>query len=1098
MTVSNVQALVGTSNPSSTTMSSAGTGMPAITTPTAGDVILLKFASLRSAGARTVVSVTGVASTWTKIADGARVEFWMGTGTFSGTQITLTQSGSGESAAVVEVVRGLTATTVVTSEATVTGTSLTGADENAELGQYVTVMSTIQAGSATFPSTEVPSGWTTASQIVGSTGVTASAYKIPSGASATHRTDTTTGSSVAMTNVILVIGDAAAAAAVEVTLAGQVGSVTAAMSVEAVVDVEIAGQIGPVTATLNVDALVDVTLAGQLGSVTADVAVEIVPNTVEVALVGQVQPITAAFDVEALVEVALAGQVGPVTASIDAEIAPESLDVTLAGQIGPVTAGFDIFAVELRTTDTTSRTSGRVRSGYAVATWEPPVVPPLVGTPAASREGRIVGLALGAVTMDGTQPTYASVSEASAPQYRTRWVVGGKDVSFLFDVETPQPKWSHGEPLGWGPIRLNFPQIAASYCLPGADNDVYDLRWCAEGKTVLGQRVNDETGEIIATDYRGFVDTFDLGGDVLGVEVLGLGRGKLLDDWVPLPLFREVLDLGRIGWATMRNAGLRTNDRLGPVTGIKSLTFGHSDGLSHAEAICAKAFHRNGDQWTIDATDDGVFSMHLKDRETVHFTIFNDAENVASLRSTSHTAIVYGTGVTPRGQRVMNGVYPNMIHGPAAPYPMLDESTMVEGTTDAETDTANGITLMIRRLWSSNLISLDETDGQTWDAEVTNAIKALQRKAGLFANGMMNPATWAALYSLDVTGYGIKGAQIVPMAQTDETRRYNYSGDGRIMGKNEGFNKHARRKARHIDFESGFTRQQMAEFSEAEIDRGQSWYGTVTITTGAVLIGDVAVGATITEADLMDVRAIRQGMNVRLPLIAGGLLAHVAAVENSVDGYGNPTVELTVDTAARDAMPLHQIILRDRATRNDPAGRGQGNRASSQVKDSLPPWDEFAGILPDDRDLVEGWNRVKVVGGEEGTIARIKTLVTAAGADDGIEYAVAIAGEGATVAQYNHLNPTPLAAGGEDVWWEKAAQFERMGMLGGWGTPDEPCGYGRGKKAGLAVLSGFFIHDAGVAYRCGPDHLIDLMIWVGEPATLHEGRVFRCQREAGA
>ena len=746
-------------------------------------------------------------------------------------------------------------------------------------------------------------------------------------------------------------------------------------------------------------------------------------------------------------------------------------------------------------TETASRVGGRTRDGVAVAEWEPAVVQPPTGTVAEGHR-RIRAVAFGELTRV-LPPTY-STSEASALRLRTRVMVGGRDISFHGGVPTPEPEYQLAEPLLWGPSSVEIPSIPAAFFNP------VDYPWLAKGKTVTYQRVTAD-GTKVGVDYRGVVIAYDVSGRNLRLEVGGHGQGRAALRHKPLPIFRDTLDLGRLAWAAVRDLGLRFTPRLGPTTGIRQALFGGMDHLSYISEVCAKAFDADG-QWSLMPDESGAYSFTRKDRDTVHWTLFNDdARVVADLRSDAaeEPNRVFAGGVTPKGQRVRFGVYPGLKPGPAAPYPFTDGRTFGLGTLDSETDTGDGVTVMLRKLWTAGYLSLEEMDGQ-YDATVTRAVMALQDDAGKPTTGNMNPATWGALFDLGVTGYTLRGSRIEPAAQDYRVRRYNRSASGQVIGRNPNFDPSRLIVDREIDFGSGFTRDRMRDWSRAEVYRGEdNWFGTITIHAGGILVGDVAVGATITDANVADVREIRPGQNVRLPMFGGGVLLHISGVEISRSESGHPVARLTVDTQARDALPVWEQIRRNRETRRDAGRRWKGNRASTEVKDSIDVWDEVGGVLYGDRELAAGWNKVTVVGGQEGTVSRLRLVVqTVEGGEEivisGVEFACAVAGRRISTARMNTLVPNPLAGDGS-IWANREAELRKAGILYSAGTNDEPCGYGAGSKSNGATLTGLHVDDAGFSYRCGPDHLLDVLIWVGvEGATLLGGRVMWNQLEAGA
>ena len=829
-------------------------------------------------------------------------------------------------------------------------------------------------------------------------------------------------------------------------------------------------------------------------------------------------------------ETTLAGTLRRKTSAYNLHAIP---NVVLAGTLQRKRAALNIYAVAVTAAD--RREGGRSRGGYATATWEPAVVP--VPDPIAALQGErhIGSQAFSAVEMVGAQPVF-TVSEASKKRLRHRILVGGKDVSFYRGIATPEPGYQLAEPLLWGTCSIEFPQIAAAYETPGELTAVSDLRWCAKGKPVVLQRVTAD-GVVVKTDYRGVVVSYDVNGGALTLQCGGHATGRAALRHKPLPIFRDTLDLGRLAWAAVRDLGLRFEPRLGPTTGIKQALFGGSDFLTYIGDLCAKAWQRDGTQWTVMPSEAGVYRMQEKDRDTVDLTIFNDNKRaVAQLRSDAaeEPNRIFASGVTPKGQRVRFGVYPGLKPGPAPAYPFEDGRSFGPGTEDADTDTGDGVFVMIRRLWTMGYLSLEEADG-TYDQDVAKALAALQDDARATGPvGHMTEDLWAALFEIGATGFNIRGSRIEPAAQAPYTRRYRRSAGGAVLGKNPDFDPHALIVDRALEFGSGFTRHQMREWSRAEIARGEAnWIGTIDLNTGGVLHGVVDAGTIIDGDDIMDVRAIKPGMNAYLPLFAGGIVVHIAAVEISYDAGGRPKAKLYVDTQARDALPVWEIIRRNRESKKDPARRWKGNRASSELKDSITEWDEVGGVLYGDVNLRPGWNVVPVVAGQEGSVSRLRLKVTGPdGEDDGREFACAVFGRAVTPKRLRTLIGNPLVAspavtdepdpdqvdppaedpeaGDSDPadvtspagpWWEKKAiknALRDLDILYSAGTREDPCGYEDGKKAKGHPRTGVHRADAGFSYRTRREPVLYVAVWVWGERTLEGGRVMWNQLEAGA
>jgi hypothetical protein len=862
-----------------------------------------------------------------------------------------------------------------------------------------------------------------------------------------------------------------AAVPVDVTLAGQVQSATASVAVDTVADIAVAGEVAPVVADVQVGTLVDVTLAGQVGSVTAALAVEAVPDEVSVALDGQVSPATADFAVDALVDAALAGQVAPVTAAVTID----------AGETAATPLG----------TDTTNGAHFRHRGGWAVAEWEPAPTPlPLPAT----AHSVMVASAFGPVAMQGTQPTFTT-SQDYATRLRQRILIGGVDMTVHRGVLAPDVDFQLADPLLYGPATVTLPSISAVF-EQGAHPNL------AKGKRVKVQLV-DDNNVVQHTLYKGFVLGPGVGGRNLTLDVGGEAQGRASQMDKQPPIFRDVLDLSRIAWRAIADMGLRYLPRLGePGIGIRSLNFGGTGMLEHIEEIIARATKKDGTQRTILPDADGVYRLVDKDTTTVHYTLFvDDAHVVPDLRSdmSEEPNRIYATTVTPAGMRVRFGAYPGLIQGPAPDYPMADDSYFGVGTTDEDTDTGDGISVMINRLGAVGLLDIRDTPGG-FDDDVADAVNKLGRKAGATAPvGSMTPGLWSALWDLDVTGYDRKWSSIQPAAELDEVRRFDRSSSGAVIGLNDEFDPDAIKVDRSVDMGSGFTRKQAADFSETLLSDGDEWFGTITVNTWAVLAGQVDVGATITAADLVDARLVKPGQNIWLPNFAGGILVHVSGVDVSGD-----RVAYTVDTRARPAREVWERIQVRRETRRDPSRRWLGNRQSTRIKDAVQGFDEFGGVIDRDIPLEAGHNVLEIVAGDYGTIRAIRTLVQTVTRDGGSisvdphEHAVYVFGKEPSAERLNALIGNPLTEAGERAIRRSAkAYLDSRRLLYSAGTQDEPCGYGRDLKSDGATLTGEHIDDSGFSYVADNGCTLFLVVYEGEATTLRKGRAMWPQLEGG-
>lgn len=877
-----------------------------------------------------------------------------------------------------------------------------------------------------------------------------------------------------------------------ISLAGVLPSTVGAFTSATEAHAALAGILPTVTAAFTLDAEADVALGGALPTVVADITLDTPSDAADLSLAGVLPTIVGDFDAEA---------------------ENAGADVTLAGVLPAVVAAFTLdtpFA-----TDTSNAADGLVLDGYATVTWEPHVVPApetmvLAKTVMAAH-------AFGPVAMVGSQPVYAT-STATKDRPRHRILVGGVDITYLRDVATPPLDYELAEPLLYGPATLTLPQVAACFETPG----VGTLAFLAPDKAVVQQRVNAD-GLVIATDYLGFVVGYNISGSALVVEIGGeaSGRAVLMDKQTPI--FNKVQDIGKIAERAVMDLGLPFTPRYGPVTGVEIPSFGGMGHLDYINSLGAKAQKRDGTRWAIMPTADGSYSLVEKDTTTIHATAYvDDARVKPDLRrdTAEEPNRIYATTVTPAGQRVRFGVYPGLKQGPAAPYPYDDLLTAFgEGTTDADTDTGDGITVMLGRLQMLGYLTLRQTPGG-YDSDVSRAIEALQEDAGQPVTGNMNAGTWGALYDLDVTGYSLEWAHIEPAAQTTQTRQWRRAASGAILGSNPNYDPSVNKRDLTVDMGSGFRREQAREFSRGKLTGGEDWVGTITLTEGAVIAGDHTPGDPITSADVMDARDLRPGMNLALPTFAGGIVVHIAQVSVS-DGEAGPSFRLAVDTRARDAMEVWEVITRNRESRADPArGLSSRRRSSTMVKDSIDVWDEVGGILGTKVSCPGNeWTIFEVVAGQEGTVSqfRIRTGIDGIlGLQDPAEFCVAVFGEKIGPGRLGDIVGNPLSEAGSKKWKTRAVrdELEDAGLLYVAGDHEQPCGYWPKVKSESAdpddevgeddppepppaPLTGIWKDDAGFAYRTGQQPVLYVAIYPDRDTKIPDGWVMRQQLEAG-
>lgn len=892
-----------------------------------------------------------------------------------------------------------------------------------------------------------------------------------------------------------VYGEGESGGTPEAALDGTEQRDTAAFTLSPIVSTSLAGtqQADRADFTLDVEAPPAVDLAGveRRESIAFTLASE---GTVELA--GVQRPDVGALEVTVAQTISLVGTERRDAASFTVQIPPNAL---LAGvQTREVAA----FALAKPPSTDLGRISGRTRGGYGVATWFPTVVPSPF--PPVAGHQKVVAQAFGPLNMVGTQPTY-TISEAAIPRSRQRVLVAGFDITgFRGTAEQPYPAKVTStlvEPFLYGPADLHLPQVAST-----EEFGVDDLWWLHVEAEVLVQDVLDDV--VVRTAYKGFINAFDISGRTLTCELGGEAHGRAELRNRQVVVVPRVNDLGHQIADFITDLGLPHHPPLGPVTGIETMTTGGMGYLEWGQSLIAKAWTRAGRQWTcMPDPVTGVYETHRKDGTTIHATAFvDDARTVLDVRRdiSEEPNRIYGTGVTPAGMRVRNAIVPGLYQGPVPEFP----GHMEMG------DTGDGVRLLIGKLQAVNYLDLRDAPGG-YDEDVYDAVVSLQQDAGFFEDGFtgtavpgeVNLATWRALYDVDITQQSLGWAHVEPMAQRSKVRPWRRSGTGGIMGVNPGFDKRAIPRDRNIEFEAGLRRSQIFEHSKTVLHDSDdpNWSGTITFHSRALLRGEVAIGATVTEADVMEDAELRPGNNLLVANFQGGTLFHVSACQRDEDGK----VTATIDTRWRDAMEVWEISARNEASRSDPARRRrQAHRSSTITRDSIGEWFEHGGILGNDVKLDPGWNVFQVTAAMEGIIARLKLTVQTITLDgetisiQGHEFVCAVFGREISRARLGTIVPAPLTAEGKKAWRRQAsrAALKDHWILASFGTDEEPCGYGEDLKSDGATLTGLLDEDGGFPYRSESRTKLYVAVFVKENAdgaTIPAGRIMWPQLEAG-
>lgn len=829
--------------------------------------------------------------------------------------------------------------------------------------------------------------------------------------------------------------------------------------------------------------------------VSAHYAAGIASAANEVALDAVMPPIVGALELETSRLAHIDAEMPPIvgslflapsrTVALDATMPPivgaltldsGQAEVSLAGVMPALVGSFALAGV---TESQVNRAGAWVRDNIGEATWSPAVVPPTAIEP----EARVVALSYPAPTIDGTQ-LILDVTETEEPAYRHRIVVAGRDITFWRGAPTPPMDFQRIQPLGHGAGTFQLPQAVVPFETPG----VGDLAWLKKGAPVLSQSVDRATNEVVSTDWRGLVIAHDISGGVLTVECGGHAAGRAALQDRQMQLIQHRLDSGLAMAGAIRQLRLSHVPYYGPTTGISLIRWGGGGLLDYINELSAKMTTLDGDQWTTMPNEDGVYSTYLRDLETIHGTVYlDDARIKADLRSdlAEEPNQIFASGVTPDGMVVKFGAYPGLIAGGAAPYPFTDNRDFGIGTTNAETDTGDGIVVMGWRLNVSGLLD-GRPNYNDYDVEMGEAIKDLKRAAKLPVNSTMTKAAWAALFDISKTGYTLRGIRILPAAATSEITPWRLSSNGSLIARNPGYVASTIAVHRTIAMGAGFSRTQIRQWARQELGTGTQWRGTIEINTGAIVGGDHTPGAEVTS--ILRAKDIQPGMNLYLPLFAGGIVVHVAGVSVTNEGR---TVTLVVDTKPGDTLPVWAAIQRDRDNRNTVHRSFFAQRRSSSFERENT-FDEVGGIIEPKVLNPDDWTVFPVPAKQAGTIEKLRLSLS-----PNREFVVAVFGRKITEARLRRVTNNPLSPAGTKRWTSESqhAKLDRnYVMLYVAGSDEDPCGYSPGRKSEGDSLTGRWEDDASfpfVTFMNDTDRgsVLWVAVWVGASSTIDGGRI---------
>jgi hypothetical protein len=726
------------------------------------------------------------------------------------------------------------------------------------------------------------------------------------------------------------------------------------------------------------------------------------------------------------------------------------------------------------TADLSQRSLLLIESAVTSATWVPPLaaIPPNIVEHPIRRESVIMPdpttLPPESVRQDPDKPgqlvvlapVYDALPRVTGSVGVPHIIIDGRDVTYFRDSRTLVREDTASEPFGDQSLVVEFPQITT---LDDPDDPAYDLAWLRNDAPVhyVMQRW-DETGPTgqIDTLFHGRLVSDDSGNDQRTAQTVWQARGTMYAaasfPWQVRPILNPV-DLGTqipkaLNAVTSRRYGKIPN----VTTGIPTMTRGQSTDkvMEYVQGLLGEGWTDDGNQWTIAKRPGSMCSYEMRRKKTgVQWVLTNGLRGLEvdlSADSTQSRNVIWGRGQRPDGGVWMNKKYPDA--GTTSPrYPYDNPATvMTIGSTDAGTDTGDGVSTWQRRAIALGFRGIT-VDG-VFNANDADACRRLQAQFGILVDGVVGPQTWAETFDVGANGADPDSWVRLPLAWVPGTMPLRYRANGSVIGPDPEYDETITIVADDIEFPTGTTLSDGIKSAQQMIARENP----VPLTGRLVLDHCDPREGSWTE--------IEPGDRVKLIGYKGrDVVLYIASRPRSLE---DGRVTLEVSERPTDALTLAQIRLRDNAARPDPARRP----GKPRQRPAIDPWDCESNAGHIERRAQYGglWSATRMPMSELGRISRLDLRASVP-----TEFAFHLFARPVTSAQaiaWFGANPKSKSDPGQAL---KDVLDNQYGWIEGWGNSSGMLGYDA--EPGNSALTGRAVEE-GVDYYC-PDGYMYLLIW---------------------
>lgn len=616
---------------------------------------------------------------------------------------------------------------------------------------------------------------------------------------------------------------------------------------------------------------------------------------------------------------------------------------------------------------------------------------------------------------------------------RIRVTIDDVDVTYWRDAPTVVADSQLVDPYGYATLDLTFPQLTE------LEDRAEVAPWLRDGAVVKVERVvNDVLQEDEYPPFEGLIDSIS---QFWPTQVTC--SGKVSGRWAtrlhqPHVVNHGPRDGGRIvdhcidnrsHWWRFHTAEVGIELRW---NGSRNMTT-----LGAVDDALSRLVDDDGTTWTIlpdPALGHKDIRLQPRQLSAGDFTVHAGAHGVkAKPREDRVDKVntIYGEGVAPSGERWRNAKYPNLPPHYAPPFP--HSAPLERGMTNQDTDSGDGISILVRELWSNGVLAYDDDttiSTREFDAEVEDAVQEVQRDLNVARTGVVDEDLWKKIFMTSFEHMSFRGARFEPLAEIPETHYFNRGPDGSVIGINREWTRDVEPMEQFIGYGNQVTKREARRNSRGIIARSAAINGTMTLTSDPA------------EMSRLD---IRPGMTGKVCHLFGTGLAGTKVYVSSVQiDWADPRLPVTLawSTNPRHYIDLATIKARQMEARRDPAAHWRHQLRRSTIVSDVDGWEGESGAGIVRRIELKGgrWNVFPMVAAARGQVGDFRLDI-----DPGCPFYLILFGD--------RIGPGRIwkRIGNPNVWHDKDKEESKFDhhsewlrdqlAIEWWGRPDQRPGY---------------------------------------------------------